>query len=124
MPEIFVTLLFCVEGGRLMKKNEPRTLCQQSQMPPNEYDTLLDNKMNRLLKVENSNYGGFLFTTKAIKLDSALVAESVCPSRLCDGQTYHDPCPRLETKNKPGQNLGYLLCLHVPRAHHGNKQCR
>ena len=47
--------------------------------------------------VENSNYGGFLFTTEALKLDSALVAESVCLSRLCDGQTYHDPCPRLET---------------------------
>ena len=47
--------------------------------------------------VENSNYGSFLFTTKALKLDSALVADSVCPSRLCDGQTYHDPCPRLET---------------------------
>ena len=71
----------------LLKTNEPLVpVATPTQIPvPPPFD------------VESSNYCGFLFTTKALKLDSALVAENVCPSTLCDGQTYHEACPCLET---------------------------
>ena len=44
---------------------------------------------------------------KALKLDSALVAENVCPSTLCDGQTYHEPCPCLDSN----QNRTWVLLM-------------
>ena len=44
-------------------------------------------------------YKFFNFITNNIRIDSAVVAENVCPGILCDGQTYHDACPCLETSS-------------------------
>ena len=50
-----------------MKKNEPGTSSQQNQVPPN--DTLLDNKMNRLLKDIFFHYFDLKLSNSAFKVN-------------------------------------------------------
>ena len=47
------------------------------------------------------------FITKGIKIDSAVVAENVCPGILCDRQNYQDACPGLETSS----SKVWVLCI-------------
>ena len=41
-----------------------------------------------------------MIKTKQLKLDAALVAENVCPSSLCDGHSYHENWPCLESSQE------------------------
>ena len=43
--------------------------------------------------VETTDYRCFSFVTKELVLDSASIAENVCPGRLCDGQSHHEGVP-------------------------------
>lgn len=45
------------------------------------------------------DYKFFSFVTKNLHVDSAVIADKVCPGTICDGQTYHEACACLETSN-------------------------
>ena len=49
------------------------------------------------------------FITKGIKIDSAVVAENVCPGILCDRQNYQDACHCLETSS----SKVWVLCIET-----------
>ena len=60
----------------------------------------------------------FSFVTKNLLVDSAVIAESVCPGKLCDGQTYHENCPCLETSQTKIWNLLFdLKCPEMSNNH-------
>ena len=68
------------------EKNEPGAVSQQSQMPPNEYDTLLDNKMNRLLKDNFFHYFDLKLTNSAFKVNDMVhqtqTSRNLSPGRI------------------------------------------
>ena len=49
----------------------------------------------------------FLFVTKDLIVDSAVIAENVCAGSFCDGQTFHEPCGCVEA----GQTKTWVLLL-------------
>ena len=42
----------------------------------------------------------FSFVSNHVTVDSAVIADNVCAGKLCDGQTYHEPCGCVETLAK------------------------
>ena len=61
---------------RKTDENEPGTSSQQHQMPPN--DTLLDSKMNRLLKDNLFHYFDLKLSNSAMKLMTWLIKRKYC----------------------------------------------
>ena len=49
----------------------------------------------------------FSFVSKNVTVDSAVIADNVCAGKLCDGQTYHEPCGCVETLSKKH----WVLCI-------------
>ena len=67
MLKIYVSLLFYVGEGRVMRKNELGTSTQQNEQPP-DY-TLLDNRMNHLLKDNFFDYFDLKLSNSAVKVN-------------------------------------------------------